>query len=37
MKAMVWVTSKIATDFTVNLDNGGSVAAGTIDAVVVSG
>jgi hypothetical protein len=37
MKAMCWVTSKSATSFTVNLDNGGTIAAGTIDLLVISG
>jgi hypothetical protein len=37
MKAMAWVTSKSATGFTVNLDNGSTIAAGTIDVLVVSG
>jgi hypothetical protein len=36
MKAMCWVTNKTATGFTVNLDNGGTIAAGTIDVLVVS-
>ena len=36
MKAMAWVTNKSATGFTVNLDNGGAIAAGTIDVLVVS-
>jgi len=37
MKAMAWVTSKTASGFTVNLDNGSTIAAGTIDVLVVSG
>jgi hypothetical protein len=37
MKAMCGVTSKTATGFTVNLDNGSTIAAGTIDCLVVSG
>ncbi len=37
MKAMAWGTSKTATGFTVNLDNGGTISAGTIDVLVVSG
>jgi hypothetical protein len=37
MKAMCWVTNKIGTGFTVNLDNGSTIAAGTIDVLVVSG
>jgi hypothetical protein len=36
-KATCWVTSKGATGFTVNLDNGGTISAGTIDVLVVSG
>jgi hypothetical protein len=36
MKAMAWVTNRTATGFTVNLDNGGTIAAGTIDVLVVS-
>jgi hypothetical protein len=36
MKAMVWVTSKTATGFTVNLDNGGTISAGTFDALIIS-
>jgi hypothetical protein len=37
MKAMSWVTNKTATGFTVNLDNGGTISAGTIDCLIVSG
>lgn len=37
MKAMCWVTNRTATGFTVNLDNGATIAAGTIDVLVVSG
>ena len=37
MKATAWVTSKTATGFIVNLDNGGTISAGTIDVLVVSG
>ena len=36
MKAMCWVPNRTATGFTVNLDNGGTIAAGTIDVLVVS-
>jgi hypothetical protein len=36
MKAMAWVTAKTATGFTINLDNGGTIAAGTVDALVIS-
>jgi hypothetical protein len=36
MKAMVWVTSKTATGFTVNLDNGSTISAGTFDALIIS-
>jgi hypothetical protein len=37
MKAMCWVTNRTANGFTFNLDNGGTIAAGTIDVLVVSG
>ena len=36
MKAMCWVTGRGATGFTVNLDNGGTISAGTIDCLVIS-
>jgi hypothetical protein len=34
--ASVWVTSKAATGFTINLDNGGTISVGTVDVTVVS-
>ena len=37
MRTICWVTNKTATGFTVNFDNGGTIAAGTIDVLVVSG
>ncbi len=36
IKAMAWVTNKTATGFTVNLDNGATISAGTFDVTVVS-
>jgi hypothetical protein len=36
MKPMTWVTNRTATGFTVNLDNGGTNSADTINVLVVS-
>lgn len=36
MKAWTWVTAKTATGFTINFDNGGTISAGTVDALVIS-
>src|ERR1700751_5115445 len=30
MKAMCWITSKTASSFVINLDNGGQISAGTV-------
>ena len=36
MKATTWITGKTATGFTINLDNGGTISAGTVDVTVIS-
>jgi hypothetical protein len=36
VKAMCWVTSKTGSGFVVNLDNGGTISAGTVDCLVIS-